>query len=205
MSLLEASGLRDDEDLALVARMAAGDERALRILFDRWQPALLVVVRRIVAEQSAADDVLLETFWQAWQHARRHDPARGPVGAWLRTIARSRALDHRRAERRRETVPLDHAPGDRLAHDSGMDARVELADDVARVRAAVATLPPAQQHVIMLTFAEGLSHAEVAARTGWPIGTVKSRVRLALRRLRHAVAPAALATGSGRNMASDAD
>ncbi|MCU0648578.1 MAG: sigma-70 family RNA polymerase sigma factor [Gemmatimonadaceae bacterium] len=172
-------------DLLDVACMAAGDERALAALYARWASALLAYVLRLVPERSDADEVVEETFWQAWRQAGRFTAQRGSVGAWLCTIARTRALDRMRAlSRFRRVHELDGEAGERVPHDATPDRLVEATERAVRVHAALARLPPEQRDVVELAFFEGLSHREIVERTGLPLGTVKSRTRLAMQKLR---------------------
>jgi RNA polymerase sigma-70 factor (ECF subfamily) len=186
-----AAGRDDDlaatDDVALLRRVGAGDERALAALYDRWAGTVHALARRIVREDAEADDVVEDTFWQLWRQAARYDPARGSVSAWLLTVARSRALDRRRARARLREDQEDE-PGSlgALAADAGaspLDATV--ASDRRRiVRAALDGLPGEQREALELAYYGGLSQTEIAERTGTPLGTVKTRMRLALRKLR---------------------
>ncbi len=173
------------QDVALVGLMAAGDEPALGALYDRWVDAVTALVVRIVRDAQDAEEVVEAVFWQAWQQAGRYAADRGTPGAWLLAMARSRSLDRLRSlRRRRDEQPADEtifdrqpAAGDPLSH---LDAR-ERAD---RVTQSMATLPAEQREVLELAYFEGLSQTEIADRLGQPLGTVKTRARLGLRKLR---------------------
>ena len=185
-----------DDDRGLLARMAAGDERALGALYDRWSAITHALALRIVGDRDEAEDVVEETFWQLWRQASRYAESRGSVSTWLLTIARSRALDRRRAlQRRRE---------DRLEADAGDEASVRAAPEVAAaapdpsilaeaderrtiVVGALRELPEEQRETIELAYFSGLSHTEIAERTGQPLGTVKTRMRLAMQKLRESL------------------
>jgi RNA polymerase sigma-70 factor (ECF subfamily) len=180
------------DDAALVARMRAGDEQALGELYDRWEDAVRVCALSIVDEAAEAEDVVEDVFWQAWRQSGRFDAERGSVSAWLLTIARSRALDRARARRRsRETSGLEELEV------SGVEASVAQNDplvDAERgersrmVRRALHDLPAEQRESLELAYFEGLSQTEIAARTGNPLGTVKTRMRLAMQKLRESLA-----------------
>ena len=177
------------DDAALLARMAGGDESALGIFYDRWEGAVRAIALRLVHEQTDADDVVEEVFWQAWRQASRFEPARGNGGNWLLTIARSRALDRLRSlKRSREDGSLDAMIDAGTGEDEQdapdpLDAAV-LAERAQIVRASLATLPPEQRETLELAYLQGLSQSEIAQRTGEPLGTVKTRMRLAIMKLR---------------------
>jgi RNA polymerase sigma-70 factor (ECF subfamily) len=175
------------EDDALVQRMAAGDEQALGALYDRWVDVVHAVVARVLRTPDDVEDVVEETFWQAWRQAERYDRARGSVQTWLLTIARSRSLDRIRTLRRRREEPLDGDEGHVVAQqvatsDPGLDA--EAAERRRIVTSALAALPPEQREALELGYYGGLSQSEIAERTGRPLGTVKTRMRLAMQKLR---------------------
>jgi RNA polymerase sigma-70 factor (ECF subfamily) len=182
-------------DHELVARAAAGDERAVASLYDRYGAVLYAVAYRVVGQRADAEEVVLETFAQAWRDAPRFEPGRGSVAAWLTTIARSRALDVVRARARRdriETSAAADAPGGApgmggLASDPGRE--LDHRERQRQVGEALATLSPAQRQAIELAFFEGLSHSEIAERLGEPLGTVKTRVRLGMQKLRERLRP----------------
>jgi RNA polymerase sigma-70 factor (ECF subfamily) len=130
-----------------------------------------------------------DVFAQAWRQASRYDARRGVVAAWLLTLARSRAIDRLRARRARpETTPNDRAVVDIADPGVPPDVIVLSAQQIARVRGALNTLPPLQRVAIELAFYEGLTHVEIAERLDQPLGTVKTRIRLALMKLREALA-----------------
>lgn len=182
------------DDAALFARMRAGDESALGALYDRWQSAVRALAYRITGDDMEADDVVEEVFWQAWRQADRYDAARGSAGTWLLTVARSRSLDRMRATRRtRAESSLEDAElasGERFAT-VGPDpfAAAEQSERATLVARALATLQPVQRECLELAYFGGLSQSEIAAKTGQPLGTVKTRMRLALRKLRDTLAP----------------
>ncbi|MBL8840740.1 MAG: sigma-70 family RNA polymerase sigma factor [Planctomycetes bacterium] len=172
---------------ALVARMATGDEAALAELWDATRASLFGLALQVVRERGGAEEALLDTYAQAWREARRFDPARGHPLAWLLNMARSRAIDRLRlaggAVRRRETA-LEAATG----VESGAAAPVEaawLAERRARIVAALERLPVEQAQALRCAFFLGMSHSEVADHLEEPLGTVKTRIRTGLQRLRH--------------------
>lgn len=176
----------ESEDAALVRRMAAGDDQALGALYDRWHPVVHGVVSRLLHQADDVEDVVEETFWQAWRQASRFDVTRGAVQPWLLTIARSRALDRVRAVRRRREEPLEADDGQQVepvaAGNPALDA--EASERRRLVAAALAALPAEQREALELGYFGGLSQSEIAERTGQPLGTVKTRMRLALQKLR---------------------
>lgn len=177
----------ESEDEALVRRMADGDEQALGVLYDRWHAVVHGVVSRLLRQADDAEDIVEETFWQAWRQASRFDRTRGAVQTWLLTIARSRALDRVRALRRRHEEPLEGDDGQVVVQqaaesDPGLDA--EASERRRLVTAALAGLPIEQREALELGYFGGLSQTEIAERTGQPLGTVKTRMRLALQKLR---------------------
>ncbi|HEX8903742.1 MAG TPA: sigma-70 family RNA polymerase sigma factor [Longimicrobiaceae bacterium] len=181
-------------DRELVRRMAAGDESALGELHDRHATLLHSVALRIVGSADDAEEVVEETFWQAWRQAGRYEEGRGGISTWLVMMARSRALDHARSRRRFreerwEELPEPAeigSPDDTPLATPFDDAQ---ADEVRRVvAAAVAELPPEQRETVELAYFRGMSQTEIAEATGQPLGTVKTRARLALQKLRSALA-----------------
>jgi len=177
------------EDLAAVARQ---DHAALARIYDQMHRVVLALVLRIVPERDLAEEVLLDVFLQVWRSAASFDSSRGEVASWMMTIARSRALDSRRV--RASRARLEECWSDELAEATpdcscGCDPLASRVDDErqSRVRAAVEALPEAQRRMVSLAFLAGLSHTEIAERTGEPLGTVKTRIRLGMARLRDAL------------------
>jgi len=187
LELTTARDAADSDDASLVRRMAAGDEQALGALYDRWHAVVSGVVARMLRQPDDVEDVVEETFWQAWRQASRFDPTRGAVQTWLLTIARSRALDRVRSLRRRREEPLEGDDGQVVAQqtaegDPALDA--EATERRTIVVAALAELPAEQREALELGYFGGLSQTEIAERTGQPLGTVKTRMRLAMQKLR---------------------
>jgi len=171
------------DDAALLACIAADDDAALRLLYQRYSVVVFSLALRMLRDQTGAEEVTQDTFVQVWRMAHTFDPARGRVEGWLITIARNLTLS--RLRKVRENVPETPIETMDLLADEGMNPD-EIAWVSARrqmVRAALGQLPEAQRQVVVLAYFEGLTHAEIAARTGDPLGTVKSRLRLALKHL----------------------
>lgn len=194
MSLTAPARAASDRDL--VGRAARGDERALGDLYDRHAATVQLVAMRIVRERADAEEIVVETFAQAWREAARFDGDRGSVAAWLTMIGRSRALDLVRSRGRRARLADTAAvqmPSDAPAAMGGAmpapDESAEHAERAERVRAALAELSSPQRVAVELAFFEGLSHSEIAERLDEPLGTVKTRVRLAMGKLRDALRP----------------
>ena len=182
-------------DRDLVAQAAAGNERAIGQLYDRYAAALYAVAYRIAGQRADADEVVIETFTQAWREAGRFEPGRGSVAGWLTMIARSRALDLVRARTRRDRI-TESAAADWPDAPLGMGTwRGDPADVLEhserrrRIETALGELSPPQRQAIELAFFEGLSQSEIAERLNEPLGTVKTRVRLAMQKLRAALRP----------------
>ena len=177
----------------LVGRIMRQDEAALAALYDALSGRVYALAVHITGQVGAAEEVLQDTFWQVWRQAPRFDAARGSPVAWIMTMARSRALDARRANgrdvlqaHRQETEEL-HAFEDCNATDP-----LDLLDAVQRdtaLHATLAALDPLRRQLIALVFYRGLTHDEIAAHMGLPLGTVKSHLRRTLIALRGALGP----------------
>lgn len=176
-------------DRALITKTAAGDADAFATLYDRHGGLALGVVRRILGDSGEAEEVLQESFLQVWREADRYDGSRATPRGWIVMIARSRALDRLRsaaASQRREEGVAQEA-GLRVAVPVG-SCRLERLEVRRRVSSALARLPKEQRAVIELAFYHGLSHSQIAARLEAPLGTVKSRVLLGMRKLKDLLA-----------------
>jgi RNA polymerase sigma-70 factor, ECF subfamily len=190
-----ATGPTPTSDTDLVTRAAGGDERAIGQLYDRYGQMLYAVAYRIVGQRADAEEVVLDTFAQAWREATKFEASRGSVAGWLTTIARSRALDLVRARGRRDRITAtaaaerpDSSPamgGWKADPSSGVD----LAERRAQVQLALETLSPPQRRAIELAFFEGLSQSEIAQLLQEPLGTIKTRVRLGMQKLRECLRP----------------
>jgi RNA polymerase sigma-70 factor (ECF subfamily) len=179
-------------DRDLISRAAAGDERAMTDLYDRYGTLVYTVAYRIVGQRADAEEVVVDAFTQAWREAGRFEAERGSVAAWLAMIARSRALDLVRARGRRERL-VESAAGEmdgRSGAPEAPGANGAEHDERSRVvQLALASLSPPQRQVIELAFFEGLSQSEIATRLNEPLGTVKTRVRLGMQKLRESLRP----------------
>jgi RNA polymerase sigma-70 factor, ECF subfamily len=175
-------------DHAAVERMARGDERALAELYDRYARPVYSLALRILQDCGDAEDVVQEVFAQAWGQASRYDVQRGTVAAWLLTRARSRALDRLRARRARPDLAGTSLHAVEIVDSAGAaDLQLVSAEQVARVREALAELPVSQRAALELAYYDGLSHAEIATRLDQPLGTIKTRIRLAMIKLRESL------------------
>ena len=174
------------EDASYLRRIASGDQAAAGALYDRHARPLYSLILRIVGDEPDAEDVLQEVFAQAFRQAARYDAARGAVAAWLLTMARSRAIDRLRARRTRIETRTGEVPVIEEMPTAQPDAASVMLDEerAQLVREALGSLPLLQRLAIELAYYEGLSHAEIAARLEQPLGTIKTRIRLALLKLR---------------------
>lgn len=184
----EASGPVEPSDAELVARVAGKDEQALAVLFDRFAGLVLALSQRILGAAGEAEEVLQEAFLQIWRQAERYDPARASVVSWLSLITRSRAIDRLRSRKVMErSAVAAHAESSRRDESPRGPGNVLKAERRERIQAALANLPAEQRQVVEQAFFEGLTQREIAERTGIPLGTVKTRTLLAMKKLRAAL------------------
>lgn len=177
----------DADDRAALARMAQGDASGLAAFYDRYARAVYSLALRILGNQGDAEDIVQEVFSQAWRQAARYDPTKGAAAAWLLMLARSRSIDRLRAIRVRPAEVVEDGPTDvnQIVYGGpAPDAQVMSSDEQARVRLALERLPLLQRAALELAYYEGLTHVEIAARLEEPLGTVKTRIRNGLVRLR---------------------
>lgn len=176
----EPSQISDNELLKAIAR---GDESALADCYDRYRLILFSLILRILHDRHEAEDVLQEAFLQVWRRAKDFDESRGRAFTWLVTIARSRALDRLRAStsRARIATEAEQEPREEVG-DAAKDAL--KSEESAMVRQALAALPDEQRRTLFMAYFEGLTQTEIAARLGDPLGTVKTRMRTGLMKLR---------------------
>lgn len=198
-------------DADLVREVASGSHDALAVLYDRHADAVFASASRLTSDRGLAEEVVQETFLALWNRAETFDPGIGSLAAWLHTIARNRTVDRlRSAGRRPNLVPLSSVASSGAASGSGSEPDADAVDRVlaagsvvagamparspelevalgelrAALQVALAGMPEQERTVIVLAYGEDLSQAEIAERLGWPLGTVKTRTRRALLRLR---------------------
>jgi RNA polymerase sigma factor (sigma-70 family) len=166
----------------LMALIAAGDQAALRLLYERAAPKLLGILLRILKDRSAAEDALQDVFVRIWQRAGSYDPAAGAPLSWLIAIARNRAIDAVRQEQARRMTPQDEEDWlERIA--DAQDGEADLARRNA-LRHCLGTLEATQRQCIVLAYCDGLSREELAARYDRPVNTIKTWLRRGLLVLR---------------------
>lgn len=192
------------EDLATILAVASGDRSAFGALYDRYAGTVLALCLRVLGDRAEAEEVVGDVFWQVWREADRFDPSRGNVIAWLTTLARTRAIDRRRAVGRRSAWVVPDAVGDgdpprseRLAGDADPLEDAVVAERGVKVRRALATLAPDQRRAVELNFFDGLSHSEIADALREPLGTIKTRIRAGLMKLKETLG-GELAGGAAR-------
>ncbi|MCI0349416.1 MAG: sigma-70 family RNA polymerase sigma factor [Acidobacteriales bacterium] len=171
------------KDSVLVSGIRSGDEHAMAQLYDRYSPVVYSVALRVLGDTGAAEDVLQEVFLQLWRNPVAFDSNRGSLGAWLAVIARNRAIDSLR-KRKPETNSEEVV----LSVDIDLESETERRRVLEKVRGVINALPEDQRKALEMAFFEGLTHTEIAAKTGQPLGTIKTRIRTGLLSLRKALA-----------------
>ncbi len=170
-------------DVALVSAIRSADQGAMAALYDRYSSIVYSVALRVLQDTGAAEDVLQDVFMQLWRNPGAFDASRGHMAAWLAVIARHRAIDalrRRRPENDIENVVISIDPD--LASDAD---RSRVMD---KVRGALQTMPAPQKSALEMAYFEGLTHSEIAEKTGEPLGTIKTRIRSGLLSLRKVLA-----------------
>jgi RNA polymerase sigma-70 factor (ECF subfamily) len=168
------------EDGPVIDAVRRRDSRALEDLYRRHAPKLHALLLRMLRETADAEEILQETFVDAWKRAEEYSPSRGSVEAWLITIARSRAIDRIRNRSARLRLVRQ---SEQLAPAAPASSEPPDVHAWTRLRRALGSLPPEQRRALELAYWEGMSQSEISRETGDPLGTVKTRVRLALQRL----------------------
>jgi RNA polymerase sigma-70 factor (ECF subfamily) len=180
------------DDQALVAAIARQEQEAFERLYDRYHTMVYHLARKILNTPDRAEEVVYDVFWQVWREASRYDEQRGSVGAWVTTLARSRAIDALRA-RQAQPATSDDATTDEHAlltdPTPNPEERSSLGQRASLVRAALDTLPTDQRTALELAFFRGFSHSEIAEQLDEPIGTIKTRIRTAMLRVRDRLRP----------------
>jgi len=184
------------DDAALVAQIAREDRKAFETLYDRHAGQALGLAVRVLGERNLGEDVVQETFWRVWKLAKQFDVSKGNVKAWLFGITHHLAIDTLRRRKDNRMVEIDAEPDDPDAP-TMLDLPDEMPEPLQqvwekmsseKVRSALATLPEAQRQVIEMTYFQGLTHKEVATNLKQPAGTIHTRARLALGKLRELLA-----------------
>jgi RNA polymerase sigma-70 factor (ECF subfamily) len=177
----------EQEWVALVRAVAAADERALHALYERTHRIVYTLSVRINGSRETAEEVTLDVFHDLWRRAPGYDPANGTVLGWIMNQARSRAIDRLRFDQRKKRVdPSPDAPGPEEAA-GGPDEMLVFRQQADRVRGAMALLSAREREAIEATYFSDLTYAEAAARLNLPLGTIKTRIRSALVKLRDAL------------------
>ena len=185
----ESESIPDMDDLRLVREMATGKPAALGAFYDKWSGRVYAVAVSIVREPADAEEVVEETFLQAWNQAARFDEARGRVASWILNIARSRSLDRLKAVKRRREVSGESSDVAEYPDSADPAGEMILTERSDAVRAALEKLPSVQRETLEMAYFGGLSQTEIAESTGQALGTVKTRMRLAMQKLREQLAP----------------
>jgi RNA polymerase sigma-70 factor (ECF subfamily) len=174
----------------LVQSVAAGNQRALRALYERTHRIVFTVIMRITHNQQTAEELTLDVFYDVWRRAAKYDAASGSVVGWIMNQARSRAIDRLRFEQRKKRVAPQADDPTAAPAAIGSDEVLARMEQGRLLRDALTALTPDERRVIETAYFSELTHAEVATRLHQPVGTVKTRIRSGLRKLRHALATA---------------
>lgn len=179
---------------SLVPAIAQGDTGALEVLYDRYSPVIYALLLRILGRAEDAQEVLQEAFVQVWRRASSFDASRGSEAAWLISIARSRGIDRLRSRRIRDERESEagreiSTSGSLVENTTGQEHAI-FAEERRAVRAALAELPENQRIPLELAYFEGLTQSEIATRLNEPLGTIKTRIQLGMKKLRERLAPA---------------
>jgi RNA polymerase sigma-70 factor (ECF subfamily) len=170
-------------DLATVMALKSGDQSAMAELYDRYSSVVYAVALRVLGDTGSAEDILQEVFLQLWRNPGAFDAARGSLGAWLAVITRNRAIDSLRKRRPQtdiEDVIVSVAPD--------LASEADRSRAAAKIRGVLGAMPAPQRSALEMAYFEGMSHMEIADKTGEPLGTIKTRIRAGLIALRKAFA-----------------
>lgn len=168
-------------DAILVFALRSGDETAMAELYDRYSGVVYSVALRIVGDTGAAEDILQDVFMQLWRNPQAFDANRGSLPGWLAVISRNRAIDFLR--KRRPETEIDDVV---VNVEPDMVRGAEWSLVLGKIRGVLAVMPDTQRSVLEMSFFEGLTHGEIAQKTGEPLGTIKTRIRAGLLALRKA-------------------
>lgn len=175
------------DDFELIQQIRRGDESALGELYDRYSRLIFSVAFGVVHNHETAEEVTLDIFTRAWEKAGTYDPQLAKVSTWLTRMARNRAIDRLRREKARplqDSVHWADVTSEPVFEENPPETKTQRSMEQQRVRAAIASLPPAQQEVLALAYFRGYSHGEIAQNLDLPLGTVKGRIRAGMQKLR---------------------
>lgn len=170
-------------DVALVSAIRSGDQGAMGALYDRYSSIVYSIALRVLGDTGAAEDVIQDVFIQLWRNPGAFDASRGNLGAWLAVIARNRSIDALR--KRHPQTDIEDVV---LSVEQDMAGAAERARAMEKVRGVLGSMPSAQRSALEMAYFEGLTHTEIAEKTGEPLGTIKTRIRAGLLALRKAFA-----------------
>jgi len=170
-------------DAEIIAHIYSGDEGAMASLYDRYSHVVYAVALRVLSDSTAAEDILQDVFMQLWRNPQAFNASRGSLPAWLAVIARNRAIDQLRKKR-----PGAEAAETVIAVDPELQNTAERNQTIEKVRTVLAGMPAEQRAALEMAFFEGLTHVEIAGKTGQPLGTIKTRIRSGLSAVRKAFA-----------------
>lgn len=174
-------------DADLLRSIQSGDQQAVAALYDRYSGAAYGLAFRITGDGTLAEDVVQDAFVSVWKQAGRFDPERGQVKSWLLTIVHHKAVDAVRRRANRSERALPEGPEEFIATIGSPEQVTEMTMDAAAVREAVRAVPEDQRRTIEMAYFEGLTHVEIAERMDVPLGTVKSRLRIGLEKMRESL------------------
>jgi len=177
-----AENMSATDDMGLLTRIQSGDQEAMSALFDRYGTMVYSVALRVLKDAGEAEDVMQEIFVQVWKNPGAFVSGKGSLGGWLVVVARNRSIDMIRRRRPTEQVELFSLPSS-----TNLAREAERNSLLGKIRGVMVSLPEEQRKSVELAFFEGLSHSEIAEKTGDPLGTVKTRIRLALTTIRKAL------------------
>jgi RNA polymerase sigma-70 factor (ECF subfamily) len=181
---------KEQDWAAVISLIAQGDQEAMSALYHGTSRLVFGLVLRILGDRGLAEEVLLDVYAQVWRQANRYETSRGAALGWITTIARSRAIDRLRSERHNlQEYELNEATTPEQTADTNPESASEASEMRRFVRLALDDLPPEQREVIELSYYSGLTQSEIAVKLNQPLGTVKTRTRLGMIKLRELLKP----------------
>ena len=175
---------RAESDWSLLERVVRKDESALAALYDRYSGLVFAEAMRILRDNGAAEEILQDIFYQVWRTAEKFDPARGSLPGWLMVVARNRSISRLR---RRSNRPAEELDQNAVSVSVNLETTASQNQMISRLKSVMSGMPENQRQAIELAFFEGMTHSEIAGKTGEPLGTIKTRIRSALEVLRRSV------------------